>query len=181
MADTEYTLVDGAVLLPRSFPPNWLRYFLMFPRLERHGVEVKVGDTFESSILLPFHLDKFSVFLLLCFKVPQRATSAAGELKGEGFADAVGGAGDDGPGAVAAEVLGGAEEVDVEGIEEGECEFEELEGAEGEEEEEPRALGFEVSAEIHEFLGFGDGERERERERDLKRGGRIEEEEGGWK
>lgn len=45
MADTEYTLVDGAVLLPRSFPPNWLRYFLMFPRLERHGVEVKVGDT----------------------------------------------------------------------------------------------------------------------------------------
>jgi len=61
----------------------------------------------------------------------------AGELKGEGFADAVGGAGDDGPGAVAAEVLGGAEEVDVEGVEEGEGEFEELEGAEGEEEEEP--------------------------------------------
>jgi len=74
-----------------------------------------------------------------------------GELKGEGFADAVGGAGDDGPGSVAAEVLAGAEEVDVEGCEEGEGEPEDGDGAEGEEDEEPCGLGFEVSADLHEM------------------------------
>lgn len=61
----------------------------------------------------------------------------AGELEREGLADAFSAAGDDGPGAVAPEILGGTEEDQVEPQDEGEGELEDVEEAKEGEEKEP--------------------------------------------